>query len=96
MTLMEYLEARSKIVLVAIGLLLLGIVADIDYITSTHYVLEFSPFYVVPVAFFAWFVGRRPAVGMGLACAGIGLAQGYARFRDCQPTGMQWSGSVSI
>ena len=74
MTLMEYLEARSKIVLVAIGLLLLGVVADIDYVTSTRYVLEFSPFYVVPVAFFAWFVGRRAAVGTGLACAGIGLA----------------------
>ncbi len=74
MTLMEYLEARSKIVLVAIGLLLLAVVADIDYVTSTRYVLEFSPFYVVPVAFFAWFVGRRAAVGMGLACAGIGLA----------------------
>jgi len=61
----EYLESRSKIVLFAIGLLLLAIVADIDYVTSTHYLLEFSPFYVVPVAFFTWFVGRRAAVGMG-------------------------------
>jgi diguanylate cyclase (GGDEF)-like protein len=74
MTLREYLEARSRIFLVAIGMLLLAVVAGIDYITSTHYVLEFSPFYLVPVAFCAWFVGKRAAVGLGLVCAGIGLA----------------------
>src|SRR3954467_6571244 len=62
MMLTEYLETRSKPFLVTLGLLLLGLVAGVDYITSTRYVLEFSPFYVVPVAFFAWFVGRHIAV----------------------------------
>jgi hypothetical protein len=74
MTLMEHLQARSKTFLVALGLLLLAIVAGIDYVTSTRYVLEFSPFYVVPVAFFTWFVGNRAAAGLGLVCAGVGVA----------------------
>jgi len=74
MTLREYLEARSKSVLAAIGVSLLSVVAGIDYITSTRYVLEFSPFYLVPVAFCTWFIGKNAAVVMGLLCAGIGLA----------------------
>jgi hypothetical protein len=74
MTLIGYLETRSKTFLVAIGGLLLGLVATIDYITSTRYVLEFSPFYVVPVAFVTWFVGKRAAIAFSLGCAGIGWA----------------------
>ncbi len=40
MTLREYLEARSRIFLVAIGILPLAVVAGIDYFTGTHYVLR--------------------------------------------------------
>ena len=54
--------------------LLLGMVAGIDYITSTRYVLELSPCLRRSLAFFTWFVGKRAAAGLGLVCAGIGLA----------------------
>ncbi|PYX48657.1 MAG: GGDEF domain-containing protein [Acidobacteria bacterium] len=91
MMLTEYLEARSKAFLVTLGLLLLGLVAAIDYITSTRYVLEFSPFYVVPVAFFTWFVGKHAAVGLGLMCAAIGLA---TRLHSIPRLSVYWDGLV--
>jgi hypothetical protein len=91
MMLTEYLEARSKAFLVTLGLLLLGLVAAIDCITSTRYVLEFSPFYVVPVAFFTWFVGKHAAVGLGLVCAAIGLA---ARLHSIPRLSVYWDGLV--
>ncbi len=91
MMLTEYLEARSKPFLVTLGLLLLGVVAGVDYITSTRYVLEFSPFYVVPVAFFAWFVGRQTAVGLGVVCAAIGVA---ARLHSIPRLSAYWDGIV--
>src|SRR6266567_2070564 len=91
MTLMEYLEARSKALLVAVGLLLLVAVSGIDYFTSTRYVLEFSPFYVVPVAFFSWFVGRYAAVALGFICAGIGFA---ARLQSIPRLSAYWDAVV--
>ena len=91
MTSTEYLEARSKTFLATMGVLLLGVVAGVDYITSTRYVLEFSPFYVVPVAFFTWFIGRRAAVGMGFVCAGIGLA---ARLHSIPRLSAYWDALV--
>ena len=91
MTSTEYLEARSKTFLATMGALLLGVVAGVDYITSTRYVLEFSPFYVVPVAFFTWFIGRRAAVGMGFVCAGIGLA---ARLHSIPRLSAYWDALV--
>jgi hypothetical protein len=71
--------------------LLLGLVAAVDYIASTRYVLEFSPFYVVPVAFFTWFVGKHAAVGLGLVCAAIGLA---ARLHSIPRLSVYWDGLV--
>jgi hypothetical protein len=74
MILTEYLKVRSNAFLVTLGLLLLGLVAAVDYIASTRYVLEFSPFCVVPVAFFTWFIGKHAAVGLvwfGLYLAAI-------------------------
>ena len=91
MTSTEYLEAPSKTFLATMGVLLLGVVAGVDYITSTRYVLEFSPFYVVPVAFFTWFIGRRAAVGMGFVCAGIGLA---ARLHSIPRLSAYWDALV--
>src|SRR6266567_8424094 len=93
MMLTEYLEARSKAFLVTPWLLLLGLVAAIDYITTTRYVLEFSPFYVVPVAFFTWFVGKHAAVGLGLMCAAIGLA---ARLYSIPRLSAYWDGRSGL
>jgi hypothetical protein len=91
MMLTEYLEVRSKAFLVTLGLLLLGLVAAVDYIASTRYVLEFSPFFVVPVAFFTWFIGKHAAVGLGSMYAAIGLA---ARLHSILRLSVYWDGLV--
>ena len=37
-----------------------------DYFTSSYYLLEFSPFYLVPVSFFSWFVGKRSGLAVAI------------------------------
>ncbi len=73
MTITEYLDGKPKSVLLALGVLLLVLVGVGDYLTHTNYVLEFSPFYLVPVSFFSWFIGRRA----GVALAAISVVSGF-------------------
>lgn len=73
MTITEYLETKPKNLLLVLGILLTLLVASGDYLTHTNYVLEFSPFYVVPVSFFSWFIGKR----WGLAVAVISAIFGF-------------------
>src|SRR5919109_956773 len=73
MLLTEYLGGQSKKVLTSLGLLSLAIVGCADYLTSTNYLLEFSPFYLVPVSFFTWFIGRRTGLLVGAISAATSL-----------------------
>jgi diguanylate cyclase (GGDEF)-like protein len=57
-TITEYLESQPKGTLAAMGVVLFALVAVSDYFTYSRYGLEFSPFYLVPVSFFAWFIGK--------------------------------------
>jgi hypothetical protein len=67
MMLTEYLEARSKPFLVSLGYCCwdwsLGV-----YITSTHYVLEFSPFYLC----------GSVALGSGIVISVISAVAGFS------------------
>jgi diguanylate cyclase (GGDEF)-like protein len=58
-TITEYLDSKPKSVLFILAVLLLVLVVLSDYLTHTNYVLEFSPFYLVPVSFSSWFIGKR-------------------------------------
>ncbi|HKF22276.1 MAG TPA: GGDEF domain-containing protein [Candidatus Angelobacter sp.] len=73
MTITEYLDGKSQGVLLALGTLLLVLVASGDYLTHTNYALEFSPVYLVPVSFFSWFIGKRA----GIALAVISVVFGF-------------------
>ncbi len=73
MTITELLEKQRKPVLVMLGTLLLVLVSAGDYLTHTIDWLEFSPFYLVPVSFFTWFVGKRT----GFAAAGTSVIIGF-------------------
>ncbi len=73
MTITEYLDSKPRSLLLALGTLLLILVASGDYLTHTNYVLEFSPFYLVPVSFFSWFIGKRA----GIALAVISVVFGF-------------------
>jgi diguanylate cyclase (GGDEF)-like protein len=79
MTITEYLQNRSTVVLIPVGLLLLGLVSAADYITHINYVLEFSPFYLVPVSFFSWFIGRQAGLVIALASATVGTLIRFQR-----------------
>lgn len=57
MNLTEFLGRQNKHVLVAIGIvLLLGITVG-DFVTGPEFAS--SVFYLIPVSFFAWFIGKR-------------------------------------
>ena len=52
----SWLHARSGSQVVCLGLLLIGVVGSLDYLTGTE--LSFSVFYLVPIGLVAWY-GKR-------------------------------------
>lgn len=66
MTITEYLATWPKSLLVALGLFLLALIATADYLTHANYIREFSPFYLVPISFFSWFIGKRSGLALGI------------------------------
>ena len=72
-TITEYLATQPKSFLVILGALMGALVSMGDYLTQTRYVLEFSPFYLVPVSFFSWFIGKRSGIAVAVMSAILGL-----------------------
>lgn len=72
MTITEYLGTVRKPVLLIIGGLWMIAISAADYVAHSHYLLEFSPFYLVPISFFSWFIGKRAGISVGILSAGIG------------------------
>lgn len=72
MSITEYLGTLPKRALIMLGLILLGLVSAGDYLTRTNYVLEFSPFYLVPISFFSWFIGKY--AGVAITAVSLGTA----------------------
>lgn len=67
MTITEYLESQRKSALVLFGIMLLFLTAAGDYLAHTRLGIEYSPFYLVPISFFSWFLGKRSGIGVSLA-----------------------------
>ena len=67
MTITEYLERQRRSVLVLFGITLLLLTAAGDYLAHTRLGIEYSPFYLVPISFFSWFMGKRSGIGVALA-----------------------------
>jgi diguanylate cyclase (GGDEF)-like protein len=72
-TITEYLGNFPKSLLFVFGVLLFILVASGDYLTHTNYALEFSPFYLVPVSFFSWFIGKRAGIAVALISVAVGF-----------------------
>ena len=88
MSITEYLGTLPNRVLIMLGLVLLGLVSAGDYLTHTNYVLEFSPFYLVPISFFSWFLGKYA----GLAITAASLATAYfIRLSQIPHTSAYWN-----
>jgi diguanylate cyclase (GGDEF)-like protein len=59
-----WLDARSSVQIVCLGLLLTGLVGQIDYITGIE--ISFSVFYLLPIALVTWYAQRW--IGYSLCC----------------------------
>jgi hypothetical protein len=66
-TYLHNLESRPKARLVIELLLLVVAVSAIDYYAGVE--LSFSALYLFPVAFGAWYIGRRTGVFISIVCA---------------------------
>jgi diguanylate cyclase (GGDEF)-like protein len=71
MNLTEFMARQNKPVLVCTGIALLAAITLLD--TASPPGFEASIFYLIPVSFFAWFLGRRPGLAASLICAGLAL-----------------------
>jgi diguanylate cyclase (GGDEF)-like protein len=67
----ESLKKISRLVWLAVGLILLGGVAYLDYITGVE--LSFSLFYLLPISLLAWAVRERFGLVIAFLSAGIWL-----------------------
>lgn len=72
MNLTEFMGRQKKPVLVSTGIFLLAAVILLDKMSPLGF--EASVFYLVPVSFFAFFLGRRPGIEASLVCAGAAFA----------------------
>jgi diguanylate cyclase (GGDEF)-like protein len=70
-----WLSARDPIVVVTLCLLLVAIIAVIDF--ATGFQLSFSIFYLAPVALAAWFTNRESTTLLAVTCAVVWLYVDY-------------------
>lgn len=62
-------EKRKKPFYLTLGILLTGVTGIIDLLTG--YEISFSVFYVIPVTFVTWSVGRGFGILTSFACAAV-------------------------
>lgn len=91
MTITEFLATLRKPILVICGTVLLFLVSIGDYFTQFNYLLEFSAFYLVPISFFSWFIGKRSGFAAGVASIVLGFA---IRLRHVAPEVAYWDALV--
>lgn len=73
MSVLGYLDRRSKRVLVALGAVLVALAGLLQYLSAPG--LAFLVYYFVPVALIAWFVGKWPGIVTAVASVAVsGLA----------------------
>ena len=70
-----------------LGAVLFLAVAAGDYLTHKNFELEFSIFYLVPVSFFSWFIGKRAGIVLAIASVALGF---YIRLRSVPAAIAYW------
>jgi diguanylate cyclase (GGDEF)-like protein len=73
----DFFRKRSQPALLALGLFAMALIGLGDYFATTQ-LLEFSVFFLLPVAFFTWFISRRAgllaSLGAGAIIAGVNVS----------------------
>lgn len=67
MKLLEYFNRKSPATLIVIGLITLIYIGEIDFVTGP--MVAMMVFYLVPIVFVAWFVGRKSGLFMAFIAA---------------------------
>lgn len=67
----EFLDRKGRIFNVAAGVACTALLATVDYYSDIYFGADYSLalFYLLPVAFVAWFAGRKAAMAMAMVCA---------------------------
>ncbi len=68
-------DAMPRWQLALMGLVLIGLIGVLDHVTG--YELSFSIFYLVPIAFTAWYVGKHAGLGLCLVSTAVWLGVDY-------------------
>ncbi len=66
------IEKLSKPFKILSGFVLIGVIGILDFLTG--YEISFSVFYVIPISFITWLIGRRLGIMASLASAFVWLA----------------------
>jgi len=72
MNLTEFISRQNKPVRGATGVVLIAGFTALDKASPLGF--EASVFYLIPVSFFAWFLGRRPGLAVSLLCTWIAFS----------------------
>jgi diguanylate cyclase (GGDEF)-like protein len=60
----NFLERKGKTFHIAVGLICIALVGIVDYLTVEDFVLTL--FYLMPISFVAWYVGRKAGIALAL------------------------------
>ena len=71
MNFLARLEKLNKALLVSVGIILIGIIGIIDFLTG--YELAFSVFYVLPISLITWLTSRRYGLAASISSALVWL-----------------------
>jgi len=71
MNVKDHLSNLSKPLVITLGVIILGMVGIIDYLTGPNFSL--SILYLIPVLLVSWYAGRLPGIAISFACALIWL-----------------------
>lgn len=72
----DFLDRKGRIFNVAAGVACTALLAIVDYYSDIYFGVDYplALFYLLPVAFVAWFAGRKAAIAIAMTCAVTKLA----------------------
>lgn len=92
---LQSLERQSRILPVAMSLVIVAIVGAVDYFTGSE--LSFSVFYLLAVGLATWFVGRRFALNVSFLSVAVSIAGDVAAgVRFTTPYVLWWNASIVL
>lgn len=79
----EFLDRKGRVFNIAAGAICTALLGVVDYYSDIRFGVDYTLalFYLLPVAFVAWFAGRNAAIAIAVACVFIKIAI-HAHFQE--------------